>query len=345
MTIAMIRPVICLLLCICLGLGALYLYTVFPQEYKSSTKVISSSVISQADVISRQPYLSIDPLDVERNGKPIEIRYCAGDTKLLSYYTLLYIWEFSDTPWYFQMLGYVDHSWDYEPVIVVINKRSNEVSYVYDRGHYRAGITQSRFLEVMKNTHHFVSSENQDGKVFNASHFQKLSPDQFELMNRQITTLPRLPFGKALSLDWACNTPESVIEERSFSGAKGRGFVPVQTNILGGALAGLAASAIIKYIAILMGCLIGISWRRAIWIGLMGGLAGGITGGISTYIFQLISLSKSSDIIAVLMAIVMGAALGAIISKIMYKDRMLGYNIAVLGIICGITGSILTSIW
>jgi len=175
-------------------------------------------------------------------------------------------------------------------------------------------------------------------------HFQKLSSDQFELMNRQIAALPRLPFGEALSLDWACNTPESVIQKRSFSGAKGRGFVPVQTNILGGALVGLAASTAIKCIALLMGCLIGISWGLAIWIGLMGGLAGGITGGISTYVFQLISLNKTIDMTAVLIAVVIGAALGAIISGIMYKGRMLGY-ITIIGIICGITGSILTSIW
>jgi len=341
----MIRAVICLLLCIFLGLGALYLYSVLPPKYDSSTSVISSRVISQADITSYQPYLYIDPMDEERNGKPVEIRYCASDTELLSYYTILYIWEFSDTPWYFQMLGYGDHSWDYEPVIVVINRRSNKISYVYDRGHYRAGITQSRFLEVKKNTHHFAPSENQNGKIFNASHFQKLSPDQFELMNRQIAALPRLPFGKALSLDWACNTPESVIQEMSFSGTKERGFVPVQTNILGGVLAGLAASATIKCIALLIGCLIGIAWRRVIWIGLIGGLAGGITGGISTYIFQSSSLNKSNDIIAVLMAIVIGAALGAIISKIMYKGRMLGYDIIILGIICGITGGLLTSIW
>lgn len=344
MIMNIIRPAICLLLCIFLVLGALYLYSILPLKYESTTKLISRQVVSQADITSYQPYLFIDPMDEERNGKPVEIRYCASDTEMLSYYTLIYIWEFSDTPWYFQMLGYVDHSWDYEPVIIVINKRSNEVSYVYDRGHYRAGITPSRFLEVRQNTHHFAPSENQNVKVFNASHFQKLSPDQFELMNRQIAALPRLPFGKALSLDWACNTPESVIEQRSFSGAKGRGFVPVQANIFGGALAGLAASATIKCIAILMGCLIGISWRRAIWIGLMGGLAGGITGGIHTYIFQLISLSKTIDITAVLIAVVIGAALGAIISKIMYKGRLLGY-ITIIGIICGITGSILTSIW
>jgi hypothetical protein len=242
------------------------------------------------------------------------------------------------------MLGYVDHDWDYEPVIVVINKQSNEVSYIYDRGHYRVGITQSHFLEVKKNTHHFAPSENQNGKVFNASHFQKLSPDQFELMDKQIAAIPRLPFGKALNLDWVYNTPESVIEERSFSGAKGRGFVPVQTNVLGGALVGLAASAIIKCIASLMGRLVGISWRLALRLGLTGGLAGGITGGISAYVFQLTSPSKTIDMIAVLIAVVIGAALGAVISQIMYKGRVLGY-ITIIGIICGITGSLLTSIW
>ena len=233
--------------------------------------------------------------------------------------------------------------------ILSLNVRLTKIrmltKFSHDKGHYRAGITQSRFLEVKNNTHHFAPSNNQSGKVFNASHFQKLSPDQFELMNRQIAALHRLPFGKALSLEWAFNTPGSVMQEMSFSGATGRGFVPVQTNALGGMLAGLGASATIKCIALLIGHLISISWRRAIWIGMISGLAGGITGGISTYIFQLISLSKGNDFVAVLMAIVIGAALGALISKIMSKDRMLGYNVAALGIICGMTGSLLTSIW
>ena len=334
-----------MLLCILLVLGALYLYSVLPPKYESSTDVINNQVISQADVIAHQPYLHIAPMDLERNGEPIKIGYCTSDAELLSYYTLIYIWEFSDTPWYFQMLGYPDHGWDYEPVIVVIDKRANDVSYVYDSGHYRAGITQSRFLEVKINTHHFAPSENQDGKIFDASHFHKLTPEQFELMNRRIAALPRLPFGKALSLQWACTTPEDVIQERSFSGGTQRGFVPVQTNMLGGMLAGLAASTTIKCIALLIGYVIGITWRRAIWIGLISGLAGGITGGTLTYIAQLISSSNNNHIIATLIAIVMGAALGAIICKIMYKGLILRSTVAVLGIICGIAGSLLTSMW
>jgi hypothetical protein len=345
MTIKRIRPAVCLLLCIFLVLGALYLYSVLPPKYESNTSVISNQVISQADIIAHQPYLYIDPTDLERNGKPIEIGYCTSDAELLLYYTLIYIWEFSDTPWFFQMLGYPDHGWDYEPLIVVIDKQTNEANYVYDKGHYRAGITQSRFLEVKINTHYFAPSENQDGKIFDASHFHKLTPEQLDLMNRQIAALPRLPFSKALSLQWACNTPENVIQERSFSGGTQRGFVPVQINMLGGMLAGLAASTIIKCIALLIGCVIGITWRRVIWIGLMGGLAGGITGGTLTYIAQLISSSNNSHIIATLIAIVMGAALGAIICKIMYKGPILRSNIAVLGTICGIAGSLLTSMW
>ena len=125
----MIRAVISLLLCIFLGLGALYLYSVFPQEYGPSTKGIGSQIISQADIILHQPYLYIDPIDEERNGKPVEIKYYASDTEILSYYTLIYIWEFSDTPWYFQMLGYVDHSWDYEPIIIVA--RSSRILRLY----------------------------------------------------------------------------------------------------------------------------------------------------------------------------------------------------------------------
>ena len=101
----MIRLAICLLLCILLVVLALSLYSILPLKHESSIEFINDQDISQADITLYQPYLYIDPDDEERNGKPIEIRYFVGDTELLSYYTLLYTWEFSDTPWYFQMLG------------------------------------------------------------------------------------------------------------------------------------------------------------------------------------------------------------------------------------------------
>ena len=344
LTMEMTRAAVGLLPGIFLVLGALYLYSSLPPKYESSTAVVDDQAIPQADVISHQPYLDISTTDLERNGKPIEIGYCTTSTELLSYHTLVYTWEFSDTPWYFQMLGYVDHSWDYEPVIVVIDKQSSDASYVYDGGHYRAGITQSRFLEVQTNTHHFAPSENQDGKAFDASHFHELTSEEIELMNRQIGALPRLPFGKALSLQWACTSPENVVRERSFSGGKQRGFVPVQTNMLGGVLAGLATSSIVKCIASLIGCVIGITWRRAIWIGFTGGLAGGVACGILTYVTQLTSFHNSRAI-AVLLAVVTGAALGAVICKIMYRGLTLRSNTAVIGITGAVISGLLTSMW
>ena len=69
----MLRPAAGLLSCIFLVLGALYLSSGLPPKRESSTTVADDHVVSQAEIMSHQPHLDISSMDLEKNGKPIEI--------------------------------------------------------------------------------------------------------------------------------------------------------------------------------------------------------------------------------------------------------------------------------
>jgi len=169
------------------------------------------------EVFNNQPRLHIDPEEVKRNGRLPQIRYCINRMEGMTYYTYVYVWTFSDTPWWAQVLGYPDHAWDYEPVIVCIDNETGQTKYIYDKGHYRAGVTQNRELDVKRGSHYFGPSSKTGGVTFSRENFKEMTDEQLQLMNKALGEIPRIPFGRELSLNWACKNPEKVEQKGSFS--------------------------------------------------------------------------------------------------------------------------------
>ena len=191
-----------------------------------------------SEVLDNQPRLYIDSEDERRNDSPLAIGYCVHRNENATYYTYVYQWVFSDSPWVGQLLGYPDHEWDYEPVIVRVDRFTGQTRYIYDKGHYRAGMTESRDLEVEPGSHRFSPSNARAGRTFSAESFSQITRDQLDMLNQDLATLPRLPFGGDLSLDWACNDPSQVGRHSEFSTDSKASHIPVQVNGLGGGTVG-----------------------------------------------------------------------------------------------------------
>jgi hypothetical protein len=337
-----LRLLISLIALVFLGIVITFAYSVIAQWREPSPIVLPPVKVIKDVVISNQPRLQIDTEDLKRNGKPITIKYYVfqeGDT---TYYTYIYTWEFSDTPWYFNMLGYVDHDWDYEPVIVAINNNTSEIRYVYDAGHYRAGITNSGSLLIQKDIHDFIPSEIPSSSVIQKENFEEITTQQLASMNKQISAIPRLPFGKALGLTWACINPGMVIEKHYFSGDHESSFVPVETTCLGGLLAGISLVLLLQGIGLIIRRSTLISFGFSLCIGIVSGLVGGMIGGFLNYVFP-ITASNESIFVVTILAVLVSGVLGYTFCKFVF--RKVTKEILLFGILCSISAGLLTSLW
>lgn len=252
------------------------------QENREGTSPIDTASNSEsiaAAVLQNQPLLSIDPQDANRNSDGLVIYYCINSDSTATYYTYIYEWTFSDSPMWSELLGYPDHNWDYEPVIAVIDHTDGSLTYVYDRGHYRAARTSSKYLVVNKGTHNFAPSSNGLGEPFGEETFRKLMPSRLSMMNEQLAHLPRLPFGSKLSLQWACNEPAKVVSKGEFSTDEVGGRLPVQVNLVGGALIGSLLSILAWMFINLTKSRERIRITRVVVVGTLSGLVAGITAG------------------------------------------------------------------
>jgi len=243
------------------------------------TDTASNSESIEPAVLQNQPLLLIDPEDLERNHDELLIHYCVNSDSTATYYTYIYEWTFSDTPMWSELLGYPDHNWDYEPVIAVIDHSDGSLTYIYDSGHYRAARTSSKYLAVSKGTHNFATSDSGLGESFGEEAFCTLTPGRLSMMNEQLAELPRLPFGSKLSLQWACNEPAKVVSKGKFSADEVGGKLPVQVNLVGGALIGCLLSILAWMFTVLTKSGERIPITKVVVVGTFSGLAAGITGG------------------------------------------------------------------
>ena len=76
------------------------------------------------DIVAEQPLLRLPPGDLEKNAVIPKVLYCLSSNRDATYYTYVYVWSFSDSPVVGRVLGYPSHRWDYEPIIVRIDKAS-----------------------------------------------------------------------------------------------------------------------------------------------------------------------------------------------------------------------------
>jgi len=292
------------------------------QENREGTSPIDTGSNSEpiaAAVLQNQPLLSIDLQDLNRNSDGLVIYYCINSDSIATYYTYIYEWTFSDSPMWGELLGYPDHNWDYEPVIAVIDHTDGSLTYVYDRGHYRAATTSSKHLVVNKGTHNFAPSSNGLGEPFGEETFRKLTPSRLSTMNEQLAHLPRLPFGSKLSLQWACNEPAKVVSKGEFSTDEVGGKIPIQVNLVGGALIGTLLSILVWVFTNFTKSRKRIPIKRVVVVGTFLGLAAGITGGIVSDI----ALNYFHNIVA---SVCLGCFAGAVAGLVVYI--LLCHNVA-----------------
>lgn len=167
-----------------------------------------------------QPKMILPEDDQSEDGEPFQINdvfYRLNESDSEVHVTLIYSSNFSDTNWFAEQLGYPDHDYDFEPVIVHIDKQSGDVSYTYDKGHYRSGTTESNSLEISEGAHYYTPQET-GGSTLDASLFKPLSEEKLQAINSELHSLPPLWWGRGLSLDDAVNHPERVRDGGYFSG-------------------------------------------------------------------------------------------------------------------------------
>jgi hypothetical protein len=295
-------------------------------------------------LVENQPFLYADVRDIERNGKPVEAKYCVNQTNEAVYFTYVYIWTFSDTQWWGELLGYPDHDWDYEPVIVRVDKHSGQTTYIYDRGHYRAGITESRDFSVTAGTHYFKPANRMTGdRVFIGS-FSELTDQQLLMMNRSIERLPDLPFGRNLSLDWACRQPDKVARKGSFSSDGESARVPARVDGLGGLVVGFVVLGAFMLLVLRASAFSGVSRIAIVATGALSGPTGGITGGMLGW---AVGGNSESAILATAAGLIAGSTIGLGIGASFRAIHLnSGIRVAVLaGGLCGGISGLLTGIW
>ncbi len=213
----------------------------------SSSGLLSTTAQSVGidTVVRVQP--NVEP-DVETSSSFVELRYCTSSTADYEYITYVYTWGTSDSPWFGELLGYGGHSWDFEPITARINIGSGKVDYAYDSGHYKAGFSSGNMFRVDSASHRFFSMDarNEESSAFND--FVLITDESLQDMNQLLATIPRLPLGPPLSLDWACSSPSDVFEEGFYSSDEGSmSVLPIQTVLLLSALLGLLVAPIYYY--------------------------------------------------------------------------------------------------
>jgi len=302
----------------------------------------ASFVTSADDALIFQPRLYIDESEIVRNGGPPTVIFCGKSSGAVSYYTYVYSWRFSDNTWWGRILGYPSHQWDFEPVIARIEIGSSP-QYVYDAGHYRAAVTHEPDLVVVPGTHYFRPSHDRVGQPFTAEYLEPLSPGLLDSMNGAIGRLPRLPFGRQLSLDWACRDPSRVIEHASFSSDDNSAPIPIQVLWILGALSGTAVGVALRSGLGVITHTRFFPWKPTLAASFLAGTFGSVSAPISENGVAVLSshglLSVSAGLMA---AAVVGSATGAIVPSI--TDGLSRWRATFVGAITAIVSG-LFALW
>ena len=164
-----------------------------------------------------QPKVILPEGDESEAGEPFQINdilYRLNESDSEVHVTLIYSSNFSDTLPGLDRI-YHDHDYDYEPVIVHIDKNTGSVSYTYDSGHYGSDTSESNALEIVGGAHYF-SPQDEGGVPLDATLFTPLSDERLQEMNEKLHDLPPLPWGRGLSLDDAVHNPEAVRDKWLF---------------------------------------------------------------------------------------------------------------------------------
>jgi hypothetical protein len=191
-------------------------------------------------VVEAQPRLNFATGSTDR---PTEVSYCSVSGAFYDYTTYIYAWDFSESPTVSQLLGYSSHSWDFEPIIVRTSRSTGAVDYAFDSGHYRAGVTERNEFYVSPSHHRFIETSGAVTETQPVEKFVPVTSASLDEMNVLLEKLPRLPFGRGLSLGWACNDPGQVFASGYFSrdGAP-RTKLPFQLTLLIGVAVMLIAT-------------------------------------------------------------------------------------------------------
>ena len=318
-----------------------YLWADRPAIDQESVSTNSDSI--PPIVLASQPRLHVDPDEIIRNAASIIISYCVHRDSMATYYTYVYEWTFSDSPTWADLLGYSDHEWDYEPIIAVVPNNGRR-TYIYDKGHYRAGSTGSNQFTVDAGTHRFSPSNKGNGQTYPPEQFRELTPRRLSVMNQDLTNVSRLPFGSSLSLDWACNDPARVEDEGQFSTDTPGGQLPVRLHVFAGIVGGFGISSFLWWLARGVGYPTFGRFRVVVGIGIVSGLITGVTSGI---VSDMLSHNINSLIMSSFIGIFIGSSSGFVATAVLshrFAASMIVSMLVIVGVSNLVTG-FFTSLW
>lgn len=315
----------------------------------SNSPLVIAESTNQSDeelqrVINYQPNLIVSSKEKAQNNAPIQVFYSVKYAKDAEYYTYIYVWTFSDTQWWGELLGYPDHNWDYEPIIVRVDNKNSEINYYYDSGHYQAGITTNGQFSVENGTHRYTPTNSGVGESFSVERFKKLTTLDIDEMNDLIEYLPRLPFGRKLSLDWAYNSPWKVADKGAFSTDDRVAQLPWQVNIVGSTALGIVLGILLVLVRLKYKSLGFSRWLHTFIFYVIAGVIGGIAGGfISPVVLELIDIKGLSIVVSVASGCLAFFALGFTVRRKYPFDS--SPIIRTVGISCVSLSALLTSVW
>lgn len=186
-----------------------------PKAYITVYSVVNKTELTLEEVIRSQIPLLIDESEANED---VQVHYHSKLGPDGNWYVLyVYEWKFSDA-WF----SHWDHDWDYEPVLVVLDKDLNYKKTIYDSGHYSAGATTKDKLKVVEGTHQYEPSYAVGGRTFTGASVHKLDEETLGEWNKKLGELDTLPWiaggtGKVLSLDEAYHEPWNVEKSRCFT--------------------------------------------------------------------------------------------------------------------------------
>ena len=295
------------------------------------------------EIVTEQPLLRFPPEDLEKNTGIPKVLYCQSENREATYFTYVYVWSFSDSPLVSRALGYPGHRWDYEPIIVRVDKESRARAYIYDAGHYRARSTSNAHFEVVSGTHAFKPSQEPVGEKLGSGQFEPLTSDSLNMINSQLERLPRIPFRPGLSLSWACNAPWEVERVDAFSGPTAVGRIPPQANVLGGLGIGMIVAAVSWLIVRMVRDYRTWYGSRVAVFGLCGAIVGGMVG------YEIVFGVTGSGVprsIAVVLGVLAGTAAGTGASGLAGAIARSGFlSSLTAGAISSLAATILTAVW
>jgi len=159
-----------------------------------------------------QPLLELDPKEPDHI---IDVFYKVkryGDKTSILY---VYSWDRQDSPF----LGWLlNHAFDYEPIVVTLDKKGEVIKVAYDRSHYRVGVTDKPYLRVVRGFHNYKPLKEKPEKPWKARDMKPLSPEMLKGMDADLKGVKRF-FGlfKPLSLLGAYIDPAAYGKGDSFS--------------------------------------------------------------------------------------------------------------------------------